>query len=257
MTYCWFSERGQLYSNLTFWVAAQEKLVSQQQHFRNIPQRRSSFLKQGSTRIVANSFIAAKWRGTSATEDGVLFHEPDREIRCTTADPLEAHPAVHQSHPGHHTAHDLRKLPLCSHKLLRQQPHSYGTHLLPRLGFNKRGLCLSTRSAHYLIPNQKSKGLCQSVQEVTKIWPDLENSEHTYYPLQPLAPTPSIIGKLSTKCLITLPWHFATSKQLLSIQSTRHQVWSLNHILKKQVKLGFTRACRSIDKLGKKWLKTR
>ena len=25
----------------------------------------------------------------------------------------------------------------------------------------------------------------------------------------------------------------------------------------KQVKLGFTRACRSIDKLGKKWLKTR
>ena len=26
---------------------------------------------------------------------------------------------------------------------------------------------------------------------------------------------------------------------------------------KKQVKLGFTRACRSIDKLGKKWLKTR
>ena len=26
---------------------------------------------------------------------------------------------------------------------------------------------------------------------------------------------------------------------------------------KEQVKLGFTRACRSIDKLGKKWLKTR
>ena len=124
------------------------------------------------------SFIAAKWRGTSATQDGVLFHEPDREIRCTTADPLEAHPAVHQSHPGHHTAHDLRKLPLRSHKLLRQQPHSYGAHLLPRLGLNKRGLCLSTRSAHYLIPNQKSKGLCQSVQEVTKIWPDLENWAH-------------------------------------------------------------------------------
>ena len=180
------------------------------------------------------SFIAAKWRGTSATEDGVLFHEPDREIRCTAADPLEAHPAVHQSHPGHHTAHDLRKLPLRSHKLLRQQPHSYGAHLLPRLGLNKRGLCLSTRSAHYLIPNQKSKGLCQSVQEVTKIWPDLENGEHTYYPLQPLAPTPSIIGKLSTKCLITLPWHFATSKQQLSIQSTRHQVWPLNHLLKKK-----------------------
>ena len=26
--------------------------------------------------------------------------------------------------------------------------------------------------------------------------------------------------------------------------------------LDKQVKLGFTRACRSIEKLGKKWLKT-
>ena len=29
------------------------------------------------------------------------------------------------------------------------------------------------------------------------------------------------------------------------------------HDQKKQVKLGFTRACRSVDKLGKKWLKTR
>ena len=29
------------------------------------------------------------------------------------------------------------------------------------------------------------------------------------------------------------------------------KVWQIE-----QVKLGFTRACRSIDKLGKKWLKT-
>ena len=30
----------------------------------------------------------------------------------------------------------------------------------------------------------------------------------------------------------------------------------LNQLEQQQVKLGFTRACRSIEKLGKKWLKT-
>ena len=38
-------------------------------------------------------------------------------------------------------------------------------------------------------------------------------------------------------------------------QGPEFEPWPLN--LKKQVKLGFTRACRSIEELGIKWLKTR